>query len=378
MNDPGFRNLALLDTTASTARVLNLRHSAIHHWADPELATRPFFLHPKLNRAIVVKHHLRRNELEAFDHVRTSATKVLLPIDHDNLRAGAKYFFIGQRDYEQVLEAEFALADPDARDLQLLRFLDDVPSFDPFLLREQMRRRGLDPAPCYFNVSQADTARMLSFAQAEIQPLVDIAFSNSLGASGTLARKILSNSGDSALAPLRQVLHLDTEQFAEGVFCWKAFLYYKWRLIHLKPGIDRVSTELATIRPYKRGDNDLHEYVDGARTNLQRATAAGIRSVSHTLCLYDIAYNGLIKQGDGWGFRDFLLQAPARFSKLGEELAAVDHMVSFWQYRFPAARTFTVSVDELATIFRDFESGLRVQPVAQRDLTFRAAYTSGG
>ncbi len=369
MNDPGFRNLALLDMTASTARVLNLRHTSIHHTADPDLVARPFFVHPALNRSIVVKHHLRRNELDAFDHPRTSATKVLMPIDHDNLRAGAKYFFIGQRDYDQVVEAEFGLTDPDGRDLQLLRFLDDIPSFDPFLLREQMRRRSLDPAPCYFNVSQADTTRMLSFAQAEIQPLVDIAFAGSLGASGTLARKILSNAGDSALAPLRHVLHLDLEQFAEGVFCWKAFLYYKWKLIHLRPGIDRVCEELATIRPFKRGDADLHEFVDGARANLQRAMAAGTRSVTQTLRLYDLAYSGLIKQGDGAGFRDFLLQAPARFSKLGEELAAVDHMVSFWQYRFPAAQTPTVTVDELATIFRDFEAGLRVQSTGrQREL----------
>ncbi len=366
MTDPGFRNLALLDMTASTARVLNLRHTSIHYAADPDLASRPFFEHPALNRAIVVKHHLRRNELDSFDHPRTSATKVLMPIDHDNLRAGAKYFFIGQRDYDQVVEAEFGLADPDGRDLHLLRFLDDIPSFDPFLLREQMRRCGLDPAPCYFNVSQADTLRMLNFAQSEIQPLVDIAFSNSLGASGALARKILSNSGDSALAPLRQVLHLDLEQFAEGVFCWKAFLYYKWKLLHLRPGIDRVGEELATIRPFRRGDPDLHGYLDAARTNLQRAMAAGTRSITQTLRLYDIAYNGLIRKGDAVGFRDFLLQAPARFSKLGEELAAVDHMVSFWHYRFPATREPTVSVDELAAIFRDFEAGLRVQPVARQ------------
>ena len=371
MSDPGFRNLALLDMTASTARVLNLRHSAIHHAHDPELQRCPFFANPALNRSIIVKHHLRGNEAEAFDHVRTAATKVLLPIDHDNLRAGAKYFFVGQRDYHATLEHEFALADPEAHDLQLLRFLDEIPSFDPFLLREQLRRRGQDPATCYFNVSRADTNRMLSFAQAEIQPLVDIAFSNTLGASETLARKLLSNAGDSALAPLRQVLHLDFEQFAEGVFCWKAFLYYKWKLLHLTPGIERVSAELATIRPFKRGDPDLHDYLVGARGNLRRAVTAATRSVSNTLRLYDIAYNGLIRQGDGRGFRDFLLQAPARFSKLGVELAAVDHMVSFWNYRFPAARAPAVSVDELAGIFRDFENGLRLQPAArQRELSY--------
>ncbi len=76
MNDPGFRNLALLDMTASTARVLNLRHTTLHNAGDPDLALRPFFAHPALNRSIVVKHHLRRNEVEAFDHVRTSATKI--------------------------------------------------------------------------------------------------------------------------------------------------------------------------------------------------------------------------------------------------------------------------------------------------------------
>src|SRR5579875_2319907 len=136
MSGPGFRNLALLDQTASTARVLNLRHTCLRHGADPEVKLRPFFANLALNRAIVVKHHLRGNDLEAFDHVRTSATKVLLPIDHNNLRAGAKYFFVGQRDYDAVVEHEFGLSNPDDPDLQLLHFLDELPSFDPFLLRE--------------------------------------------------------------------------------------------------------------------------------------------------------------------------------------------------------------------------------------------------
>ena len=366
MGDPGFRNLALLDMSASTARVLNLRYTAIHQADDPELAERPFFQSSALNRSIIVKHHLRGGEVDAFDHVRSAATKVLLPIDHDNLRAGARFFFVGQRDYEAMLEHEFGLTDSGGRDMQLLRFLEETPSFDPFLLREQLKRRGLEPAGGYFNVSRADTQRMLSFAQAEIQPLVDIAFSNAFGASEALARKLLSNAGDNALAPLRQVLHLDQEQFAEGVFCWKAFLYYKWKLMHLGPGIEQVKAELATLKPFKRGDADLHDYVTAARLNLQRAVTAATRSVSTTLRLYDVAYNGLIQQGDGMAFRDFLLQAPARFSKLGEEVAAVDHMVSFWNYRFPPTQTPAVSVDELAAIFRDFENGLHIQTAPRR------------
>ena len=82
-----------------------------------------------------------------------------------------------------------------------------------------------------------------------------------------------------------------------------------------------------------------------------------------------MAYNGLIKQGDGVGFRDFLLQAPARFSRLGEELASVDHMVSFWQYRFPCSADAHRHGRRAGHHLRDFESGLRVQSLARhRDL----------
>jgi hypothetical protein len=297
---------------------------------------------------------------------------VLLPIDHQNLRAGAKYFFVGQRDYAGMMEWDLGLTDPACHDLQMLAFLNEIPSFDPFLLREQLRRRQFDVAPCYFNVSTSDTAQMLSFAQAEIQPLVDIAFGELSGhRGGVLAQKLLTNADDAALQPLRQVLHLDAEQFAECMFCWKAFLYYKWKLTALAPSVSEVTAQVASIRPATRGTHDTQSYISSARANIHSAVGTACRHVSHTLRLYDVAYNGLVSRGDGQGFRDFLLQAPARFTQLGEELAAVDHIISFWQYRFPRRQSTTVAAEELANIFRDFESGLRIQLKGQavRNLT---------
>jgi hypothetical protein len=368
MSNPGVRNLALLEASASTARVLNLRQVALDRQGDAEVVRAPFFQHPALNRSLVVKHHLRRNEADLFDKPRSSATKVLLPIDQQNLRAGARFFFVGQRDYTAIMQHDLGLSGADNRDLRMLHFLSEIPSFDPFLLREQLRRRGFEVAPGYFSVSAADTARMMSFAQAEIQPLVDIAFPQ-ISAAGApadvLARKLLSNVEDVGLEPLRHVLHLDQQQFAEGVFCWKAFLYYKWRLLELAPKINAVTAEVSSIRPHKRGTGDTSDYIYGARANIHTAVITACRNVSQTLKLYDAAYGGLIKQGDGRGFRDFLLQAPDRFIQLGEELASVDHLISFWQYRFPDHHRSNVSADELANIFRDFENSLRIQPKAQ-------------
>jgi hypothetical protein len=53
-----------------------------------------------------------------------------------------------------------------------------------------------------------------------------------------------------------------------------------------------------------------------------------------------------------------LLAAPDMFMSLGEQSGAVQHILSFWRYRFPIGRRVTVSPDELMDIFLDFEDGL--------------------
>jgi hypothetical protein len=366
MSQPGLRNLALLEASASTARVLNLRQVLLEGRDNPQVFERPFFQHIALNRSLIVKHHLRRNEADMFEQPRSSATKVLMPIDHTNLRAGARFFFIGQRDYAVLMREDLGLSGEDCRDLQMLAFLDEIPSFDPFLLREQLRRRGFDVASAYLNVSAADTQRMMAFAQQEIQPLVNVAFAGLGQINGeALARKLLSDAEDASLEPLRHVLRLGAAQFAEGMFCWKAFLYYKWRLLELAPRISGVTNDVANIRPIKRGTADTQDYIIAARTNIHAAVTAACRRVSQTLKLYDSAYGGLTQKGDSLGFRDFLLEAPARFTQLGAELAAVDHIISFWSYRFPQEERHTASADELAQIFREFETSLRIQPKMQ-------------
>ncbi|MEY3292410.1 MAG: hypothetical protein RJB12_181, partial [Pseudomonadota bacterium] len=78
----------------------------------------------------------------------------------------------------------------------ILDVMDRTPSLDPFLLREQLSRVGVEPADCYFSLSESDFKSMLEFVRAEITPLVKMSMST--GATGVrsierMASKILSN-----------------------------------------------------------------------------------------------------------------------------------------------------------------------------------------
>jgi len=362
MTDRTIRNLAHLGRSASTARVLNLLKVASVHGRDEAWAERPLFRTPALNRALIIKHRLRRNEIDLMPRRRQVVTKVVIPIDADDLKSGGRYFFVDENRFERTLRENFGLTDH-AVDLKTLRLLDQLPSLDPFLLREQLRQGGLDPAPCYFAIGEADLLRMSTFVRREIEPLVSLSM-ESFGevtaehCAAKLTGKLLSNAPGDRLEALRLTLRLEPDQYQEGVFCWKGFLYYKWVLGSLLGDVTDVADAVMTVRPAGKIDTAAREYLDRGRNVLRHRIGRACDQVSATLRIYDEAYGALTQAGKPMQFRDFLLNAPTMFNTLGEQLGALQHIASFWHYRFSKGSA-AVNVEELIDIFMDFESGLR-------------------
>jgi len=360
MVDRSMRTLDKLDSKASSARVLNLWGVARRKADDPEYAERPFFESPVLNTSIIVKHRIRSNEAEYFQVPRRTATKILVPIEKNDLKLGARFVFVGQRKFEDTLVAAFGLKlDPEGHDHRTLKVLDQTPSLDPFLLREQLKRNGIEPARCYFDVSPADTQRMFRFAEREIEPLVrmSVGAANSDGLSAKLTAKILANTADEALEPLRATLQLEQQQYQEGIFCWKAFLYYKWQLGDLLPLAGSVLQQIAAVRARGPMDDETKAYLSGARETIRQRLIVACRQVKDTLAVYDSAYESLTVNGQPLEFRDFLLKAPRLFNELGERLGGIEHIISFWRYRFADAEA-TITPEELVDLFMDFEGSL--------------------
>lgn len=359
MTDRAIRNLAHLRRSASTARVLNLLKVSLDHGRTPEWAAQPVFRTPALNRALIIKHRLRRDELDAFHLRRQVATKVVIPIDADDLKTGGRFVFVDQKNFERMMHEAFGL-EPGHPDLTTLRLMDALPSLDPFLLREQLRRGGVEPAPCYFSISEGDLARMVRFVEGEIRPLVTLSLGQDIetvGSTRKLAGKILSNAPGDQMEALRATLHLRPEEYQEGIFCWKGFLYYKWVLASLTEEIAAVAGAVETVKPVGRMDKTAREYLERSRQVLGDRIVSVRDAAAETLRIYDDAYSALTRDARPGAFRDFLLQAPRLFTRLGEQLGAIQHVVSFWRFRFsPGAAP--VGVEELIDVFMDFETGL--------------------
>jgi hypothetical protein len=128
-----------------------------------------------------------------------------------------------------------------------------------------------------------------------------------------------------------------------------------------------VADEIATIKPLGSVDSDTRAYIERSRAVLRRQIMKTCEIVIGTLRVYDEAYANLTENGRPAAFREFLLDAPHMFTLLGEQVGAVQHIVSFWRFRFRDGHG-KIGPDELVDILMDFEASLASRDDAPRQL----------
>lgn len=360
-----YRSLRGLEKTASTSRVLNLAALAVKYAGDLEYSKEPLFNANNLGAAVIIKHRLRLPELDDFDDPIRTATKLIIPFDRANLALGGRALFVGERNWMERLAELRGSVDGLLRDSEVLLAIDELPSLDPFLLREHLKRRGYSISPSHFEISQGDSDRMQKFVGSEIARLIQLAYNDEgVGASNItkLVEALLSSKTDERLEPLRLTLRLEGEAYREGIFSWKGFLYYKWVLNTLWPNLKEVLQELAKVRVVGPRDTQFLAAIEDMRARLREAMQSQVRGVMSYLKMYDSVFEKLTGEGNATAFRDFLLESPDMFMALGEGAGTMSHIATFWRYRFPKGTPLTASMGELFDILQDFESSLGSEP----------------
>jgi hypothetical protein len=346
---------------ASTARVLNLHHIGSGNAHNPEHWNKPLFVCPAINNAFLFKHGLRSDEKYLFTSKRAVVTKLVVPFDRKDLLAGGQAIFVDQRGYAETLRAAGNYSsEMFERDDYVLRLLNAIPSFDPFLLRDRLLNDKIAVSPSYFAISQGDQDRMHKFVSMELAKLVSTtAAGNADSPHERLVSAMLSSEIGETLEPLRAILDLTGNDFRDGIFSWRGFLYYKWSMDNFWPDVVPVLRQINEIQPQGSQTPDQKIFLTGVRKTIIASVRDAGHEVNKALTQYDHVFGELVANQSAKHFRDFLLSAPLMFLELGEQLGAISHIVSFWRYRFPTDSQCAVEASELVVILQDFATGFR-------------------
>ena len=359
--DRTFRSLRGLEKTASTSRVLNLAALAIRNVNNPEHGKAPFFIASSLNGAVLVRHRLRADERECFDRLRYAATKVIIPFERSDLGLGGRSLFVSERGWQEKFEELRGEAPDLSRDVAVLEAIDELPSLDPFLVREHLKRRGFGISHSHFEISAPDLARMQRFVGTEIGKLIELAYRGDGAMEANINRLVealLSSQVDERLEPLRLTLRLEGESYREGIFAWKGFLYYKWLVNGLWPSLREVLGELSRVRVMGSVDTESLREIAAIKVRLRAKMERQVKMVMNHLGEYDLVFSELTRNGNAMAFRDFLLKSPEMFLSLGDGCGLVSHIATYWRYQFPKGKPLSAPAVDLIDVLQEFESSL--------------------
>jgi len=359
MANDQIRSLASLDNVISSSRVLNLNKIYKLHRRSADHSAKPLFSNSLLNRSILLKHRLRESERNQFADGRSVATKILFPIETMELKLGAQYLFVGQRDFEDRLceilrEKSFDLGG----DVVTLQLLDSIPSLDSYLLREFLERGGIRPADCYLENGIADRKPIQQFILNEISALAQMSFGlDEYGAKApALIEELLSPKAAEVTDELRQTLQMEKPAYRQGLFFWKAILFYKWQIQKIIPVAEKVFREIRRIKPVGLVGKSDRLMIESLRNKIAYKFSLIFSEAHEILSIYNQSYEELINTGNVMGFKEFLISSSQIFTQLGESYNDVSHIVNFWRYRPKKGHSVAVTLEVLASMLEELDS----------------------
>lgn len=358
-----FRCISDIRRSPSSARVMDLLdlHDRVRAAGD---ADKRFFASENLNRTIIIKHRLRTHEAQIFQFRRTVATKLFLPYNNRSLREGGRSFFVREEGWRDVLRDHFAVTPGNPagdRDIEILELIDSVPSLDPFILFERMRMVGMDVDREFFQISPGEYERIKKMIEAEFYALARLAFAdtdNVPARTYELVARMWNARNADGILPLIRALRIEAGEAAAVLFAWKGFIYYKSSLTQTQEQFTQFLTDVRALQVVNFADNHQRSAVADLKRMVLKGLAEAMKTIAEGVADYDRHFRGeLIERRNPAKFREFLERSPKYFAQIGAALAAVNHAVSFWNYRFGRQAIKMCNADEFLDMLRDFGEG---------------------
>lgn len=329
----------------------------------------PLFRNKYLNNCIVLKivAVTRRDRRRAY----ATDTLLYFPYNADNIYEGGDSVLFSDPKREATLRHKCGF-DPDdpkqakniKRDNRILEMLADIPTLDPFLLREKAMQMNLlgEISPLYFDLSHEEWVKF----QAPIREKIDALVRKALGVTHNLKTLDIADHVTKFLDKIWEARDIDTiEGFVDSMeiphdrapelfFVWKAICYYQAQFRAIEPALKRMfqwigdpltalPIDMMTLR------DELRDQLDAEITLLKQRMREYYRETVAILDNYEDSYLQFIEHGNPEPFKRFLASAQHQYLTLAACLSANAHAVNLLedQWRRGGPQVYAVQHREL-------------------------------
>lgn len=333
-----------------------------------------------LNRVVFIKKPKDRSDAADFYEEAMRAKKqkaaetpqsqivtmVYSPFDFDDIPGGGTSFELGSSQQDMMLQEAVGFnpkggADTVERDLKILGVLEELPSLDPFLLKDKMIGEGLEVDETYFDISEEEFLAIKNYILKKFEPITrKVIGSNTEQArkhSEEFIMKLWEGQDLSYLAPITQVFNLDPSHASDIYYAWKGLSYYEFNY-------KKDLTTLLTFADWLQNKSQPAHYVPPEEAvelqTLSRQVAVKfarhLEQSSKILRSYNDAYEELfVREGDSKQFVSILQRSSDLFWKTSASISALNHAVAVWSQQTVKKDREKLNADELRPLLTTLE-----------------------
>lgn len=306
----------------------------------------PVFFHNKqMNRLVLIKDTVP--ESESRGATSSIGTKLFFPFNEKDVYEGGRTIFLHDKNVERAFIDNFGegAIKPDdlAFDMRILKLLDRLPSFDPFLMKDVFKNNGIDMNPAYFEVGKELWAEIEAYILQSFEPLVQAAFPDAMQSdekARQLVQKIWEGRDLDVLRPLAAALQLPKGQELEIFAAWKGVNFYAFQLERAKPLMIDFMTwlkdlQIPSIAISAAERAELKAELETAKSQLRAEWQLADTIIRDYQTSYDKLFRKKLGSAD---FLAFLKTSNKAYWDIGNALGKTGHASYCWNLstkRFP-------------------------------------------
>lgn len=244
-----------------------------------------------------------------------------------------------------------------ARDRRLIEVIEDLPSLDPFLLRDRLETDGIKAPEAYFEISEAEFQEIKRYILDKFEPIttrvVDPKSPKAAQVAEQFIMKLWEGKDLDYLAPITQVFRIDPEQAGEIYYSWKGVTYYEFQYKRgqrtLLGFADWLHTKGAVPSHYVK--KAVQEELEAKVRQVATAFARHLKNSSEILRIYNQAYEDLfVRGGDARPFIEFLRDSSTLFWDIAASISAMNHGVAVWRQHTAKSTDGKLAADDLTKL----------------------------
>ena len=322
-----------------------------------------FLFHTRdLNNVILVKEARPSRKSSRYHYDQSIGTKLYFPYNCGRIYDGGKSAFFDDPQIRRILKHHAGLeldetSEATDRDLKLINFLEELPSLDPFLVKDKLDIEGISANEIYFEISDSEWKEIQTHVSQKLKPIVAFAFPDSKDQEKErtkfLLKKLWNTKDIDALMPIIEAFNLPRDEASKIFSAWKGIMYYEFEYNRCLPKW-RKNIE------WMQHDAVPTDFVDRERRELLQALMDSVRGqykvfwrdLQEIFSSYEAAYDKLFVHRQAPGpFIEFMRDAVTTYWTLGSRMSAITHNAVVWDILTSGKYKRRIDYDQLYNLF---------------------------